>query len=88
MQALMSRAVPANEQGLLQGALASLNSLTNIAGPPFWTALFGYSISPHAEVAVPGAAFFTASAVFLIALAIAWRWMLAPLPAAARAQGA
>jgi len=78
MHALMSRAVPMNEQGLLQGALASLNNLTNVVGPPFWTALFGYSISPRAPAIVPGAAFFTAALVFLIALAAGWRWLAAP----------
>ena len=64
VQALMSRAVPPNEQGLLQGALASMTNLTSIFGPPIWTGLFGFFVSPAAPVIVPGAAFFASAAVF------------------------
>jgi len=77
VQALMSRAVPANEQGLLQGALASMTNLTSIVGPPIWTGLFGYFVSPGAPFNVPGAAFFAAGAVFFVALVIAQRWFVA-----------
>jgi DHA1 family tetracycline resistance protein-like MFS transporter len=74
VQALMSRSVPANEQGLLQGALASMMNLTSIAGPPIWTGLFGYFVSSAAPVIVPGAAFFGAALVFVLALTLAARW--------------
>ncbi len=74
---LMSRAVPANEQGLLQGALASVQGLTSIIGPPIWTGLFGYFISKDAPVIIPGAAFFVAAAVFAVALVLAVRWITA-----------
>ena len=77
VQALMSRAVPANEQGLLQGALASMMNLTSIAGPPIWTGLFGFFVSSAAPLVVPGAAFFGAAAVFLVAFAVALRWFAA-----------
>jgi DHA1 family tetracycline resistance protein-like MFS transporter len=79
VQALMSRAVPPNEQGLLQGALASMTNLTSIVGPPIWTALFGYFVSPAAPVIVPGAAFFAAALVFVVALWLAARRL--PVPA-------
>ncbi len=83
VQALMSRAVPPNEQGLLQGAIASMTNLTSIVGPPIWTGLFGYFVSPAAPVIVPGAAFFAAGAVFFVALLLARRWFAAtPEPAA------
>lgn len=78
VQALMSRSVPANEQGLLQGALASMTNLTSIVGPPIWTGLFGYFVSRAAPIIVPGAAFFAAAGVFLIALGVAVRWFGAP----------
>jgi MFS transporter, DHA1 family, tetracycline resistance protein len=78
VQALMSQAVPPTEQGLLQGALASMTNLTSIAGPPIWTGLFGYFVSPAAPVIVPGASFFAASLVFLVALVLAIRWFGAP----------
>jgi DHA1 family tetracycline resistance protein-like MFS transporter len=84
VQALMSQAVPANEQGLLQGALASMTNLTSIAGPPIWTGLFGYFVSPAAPVIVPGAAFFAASLVFLVALVLAARWFALPAAVTSR----
>jgi DHA1 family tetracycline resistance protein-like MFS transporter len=72
---MMSKSVPVNEQGLLQGAVASLTSLTSIIGPPIWTGLFGYFVSPAAPIIIPGAAFFVAAAVCLLALGIALRWL-------------
>jgi DHA1 family tetracycline resistance protein-like MFS transporter len=70
--------VPANEQGLLQGALASMTNLTSIFGPPIWTGLFGFFVSPAAPAIVPGAAFFASAFVFLIALGLAVRWIGSP----------
>ena len=73
VQALMSRSVPASEQGLLQGALSSMMNLTSIVGPPIWTGLFAFFVSEQAPVVVPGAAFFGAAVVFAIALVLARR---------------
>ena len=73
VQALMSQAVPANEQGLLQGALASMTNLTSIFGPPIWTGLFGFFVSPAAPFILPGAAFFASAFVFLGAFVLAVR---------------
>jgi DHA1 family tetracycline resistance protein-like MFS transporter len=81
VQALMSRSVPPNEQGLLQGALASMLNLTSIAGPPIWTGLFGFFVSSAAPIIVPGAAFFVAALVFAVALALTMRWFGAPATA-------
>jgi DHA1 family tetracycline resistance protein-like MFS transporter len=86
VQALMSQAVPANEQGLLQGALASMTNLTSIFGPPIWTGLFGFFVSSAAPIVIPGAAFFASAAVFLVALVIAQK-RLSVSPAAATAAG-
>ena len=80
VQALMSRSVPANEQGLLQGALASMMNLTSIAGPPIWTGLFGYFVSSAAPITVPGAAFFGAALAFVLALTLAARWFTRAAP--------
>ena len=77
VQALMSRSVPANEQGLLQGALSSMVNLTSIAGPPIWTSLFAFFVSPQTPIVVPGAAFFAAAVVFVVALMLAHRWFAA-----------
>jgi len=74
VQGLMSRAVPANEQGLLQGAVSSITSMTSIAGPPIWTGLFGYFVSPSAPIIIPGAAFFVSALVFFVAFVLAVAW--------------
>jgi len=74
VQGLMSRAVPPNEQGLLQGAVASMTSLTSIVGPPIWTGLFGYFVSPSAPIIIPGAAFYVSASIFFVALIVAIIW--------------
>lgn len=74
VQGMISRHVPANEQGLLQGAMASIASLTSIVAPPLWTGLFGYFVSPAAPFILPGAAFFGGAIVLLFARILAsWK---------------
>jgi DHA1 family tetracycline resistance protein-like MFS transporter len=73
VQGLMSRAVAANEQGLLQGAMASVMTGTAIVGPPVANGLFALSISSQAPVALPGAPFFLGSLLCLTALWLATR---------------
>ncbi len=67
-QGLVSRAVGANEQGAVQGALSSLASVAGIVGPPLGAGVFGYFIGPPAPVHVPGAAFFLAASLMALAL--------------------
>jgi DHA1 family tetracycline resistance protein-like MFS transporter len=59
--ALMTRHVPADAQGELQGAVASLHSLSSIVGPPLMTRLFGFFSSAEAPFEFPGAAFVAAA---------------------------
>lgn len=73
VQGLMSRAVPPTEQGMLQGGLLGVGSLTSIIGPPLATNVFGYFISPRAPFALPGAAFFLGAVLAVIALLMALR---------------
>jgi MFS transporter, DHA1 family, tetracycline resistance protein len=70
---VLSRSLPANEQGLLQGAVASVNSLMAVAAPPVWTAIFAWFVSASAPIVIPGAAFDGAAIVFLAAFALAAR---------------
>lgn len=72
-QGLISKRVQANEQGAVQGALSSLASVAGILGPPVATALFGYFVRPDAVIYLPGAAFFLASGLMLVALLMAAR---------------
>ena len=72
-QGLMSRSVPANEQGLLQGAMASVMTGTGIVAPPIANGLFALFISPQAPANAPGAPFFLGSVLCLAALVLARR---------------
>lgn len=87
-QGLISKRVQANEQGAVQGALSSLASVAGILGPPVATALFGYFVRPDAVIYLPGAAFFLASGLMLVALLMAARVLRRlPPPAAVGAHG-
>ena len=57
MNGIMSRQIPANAQGELQGLLGSVASSTFIVSPVMMTQLFAYFSSPAAPVYFPGAAF-------------------------------
>ncbi len=69
VQGLISRSVGDNEQGTIQGAVTSLQSLAGIVGPLMGTNLFGYFISDQAPVQIPGIAFFVGAVLASIALA-------------------
>jgi DHA1 family tetracycline resistance protein-like MFS transporter len=77
-QGLISNAVPADEQGAIQGALTSLFSLTAIIGPLVSTALFSYFTSPTQPVKVPGAPFFLGALLMLLASLLALRTFMRP----------
>ncbi|HEX3810765.1 MAG TPA: TCR/Tet family MFS transporter [Rhizomicrobium sp.] len=64
---IMSRQVAANEQGELQGALASLGGLTAVVAPVLLTNVFSYFTGAKAPFYFPGAAFLVAG--LLLALA-------------------
>jgi DHA1 family tetracycline resistance protein-like MFS transporter len=68
VQGVVSRLAGADEQGSVQGALASLASITGILGPLMVTRLFAYFISARAPVLLPGIAYFFSASLMLIAL--------------------
>jgi DHA1 family tetracycline resistance protein-like MFS transporter len=72
-QALVTKHVPPNEQGSLQGALSGLKSLAYICGPFIAAWSFGKCIGAHAWMNIPGIAFYEASVILVIALALALR---------------
>jgi DHA1 family tetracycline resistance protein-like MFS transporter len=83
VQGLISSQVPSNEQGELQGALASLASMTSIVGPLLMTNLFAYFTKPEAPVYFPGAPFLmgavlTLTSVFLVAKALGTDHVVVP----------
>ena len=70
--ALMSHRISPDAQGELQGAVASLFSLSAILGPPLMTQLFAHFTAPDASVHVPGAAFLAAGVLAIGCLVIFW----------------
>jgi|HubBroStandDraft_1064217.scaffolds.fasta_scaffold52090_2 DHA1 family tetracycline resistance protein-like MFS transporter len=72
-QALLTKHVPANEQGALQGFLSGLTSLSYVFGPMFAAWSFGKCIADNARWHIPGISFYEASACLLIALVLALR---------------
>lgn len=71
--ALMSHRVAPDAQGELQGAVASLYSLSSILGPPLMAQLFGHFAAPDAGLRFPGAAFLAAAVLASVSLVIYWR---------------
>jgi DHA1 family tetracycline resistance protein-like MFS transporter len=73
VQGLLSRSVPANEQGLLQGAMTSVMTASAIVAPLVANGSFAVFISPRSPVSLPGAPFFLGSLLCVVALVLAWR---------------
>ena len=71
IQSLMTKRVDADRQGQLQGATSSVQSVSQLLGPFVFTLTFAYFIGPRAPVHLPGAPFFLASLLVLLALAVA-----------------
>lgn len=72
-QSLITRSVPADEQGAVQGALSSLTSVAGIVGPILWTWIFAASVKAQGALHLPGLAFFGAGALTLVGLWLAMR---------------
>jgi DHA1 family tetracycline resistance protein-like MFS transporter len=68
--AILSREVPANVQGELQGALAALHSITACFAPLVLTGLFSYFTSPAAPLHFPGIPFFAAAILTMVSLVL------------------
>jgi MFS transporter, DHA1 family, tetracycline resistance protein len=80
IQSLMTKQVAPDQQGRLQGANSSVQSVSQLLGPFLFTLTFAYFIGAQAPVKLPGAPFFLASALVLLAILIAAR-TLATTPA-------
>ena len=76
-QALTTRLVTPEQQGQLQGATMSVASVAQLLGPFLFTLTFAYFIGATAPFKLPGAPFFLASALLLLALVISMRTLAA-----------
>jgi MFS transporter, DHA1 family, tetracycline resistance protein len=70
-QALMTRLVAPDRQGQLQGATSSVQSLSQLLGPFLFTLTFAYFIGAQAPIKLPGSPFLLASALLVVAFAVA-----------------
>jgi MFS transporter, DHA1 family, tetracycline resistance protein len=75
LNALMSQQIPHDAQGELQGAVASVYSLSAILGPPLMTQVFGLFSRTAARIYFPGAPFLAAALLTLASAALFARAM-------------
>jgi MFS transporter, DHA1 family, tetracycline resistance protein len=71
LQSLMSQRVPGHEQGKLQGANGSITSIAGLIGPGLFTLSFAHFIDKGRAWVLPGAPFFIAATLLLLALLVA-----------------
>ncbi len=72
-QAIITRHVSPQEQGRLQGAIGSLNSIAGILAPTMFTQTFATVVNAHLHSFWAGATFWLASALLAVACVVAWR---------------
>src|ERR1700720_3804891 len=77
IQALTTQMVAPDQQGQLQGATNSVQSVSQLVGPFLFTLTFAWFISAQAPLQLPGAPFLLASALLVLALVIAARTLAA-----------
>jgi DHA1 family tetracycline resistance protein-like MFS transporter len=73
IQALTTRLVAPDQQGQLQGATSSVQSVSQLLGPFLFTLTFAYFIGAQTPLHLPGAPFLLASALLVLALLMAAR---------------
>ncbi len=83
MNAWMSRLAPADAQGRLQGTIGAAEGLSSIFGPILMTQVFGAF-----EHSMPGAPFFVAAGLSVVAILIALRVPASRAPESAKLEGA
>ena len=69
VQAVMTKRIPRDMQGRLQGANASLMAMAGLIGPIAFTSVFAWSISGGRQL--PGLTIYIAAALYVVALIIA-----------------
>ena len=73
LQALISKNIADDEQGTIQGALATIGSLMGVLGPIFGTFLFSRFSGQGVMLELPGAPFFAGAVCVLIGLILIFR---------------
>ncbi|MDB6128733.1 MAG: TCR/Tet family transporter [Verrucomicrobia bacterium] len=73
LQAYITKHVPPNEQGAVQGVYGGLASLAGIPGPLIGTFILGWAIGPGRMPVLAGSSFFTGALITALALYLAVR---------------
>jgi DHA1 family tetracycline resistance protein-like MFS transporter len=73
LQSYITKHVPPDEQGAVQGVYAGLASLAGIPGPLLGTWAFGWGIAPERAFPVPGISFFIGAGLVFLAFLLAVR---------------
>ncbi len=82
--ALMSKAVPDDAQGEMQGGISSVMNVAMLAGTVFFSQVFGYFLNPADPVPTAGTAYFFAAGFLALALGMFVVFTRkAPVPSAA-----
>ena len=70
LQAMMTRAVPENAQGELQGGISAVMNIAALAGTVFFSQVFGYFLGPAAPFQSPSVAFYIAAGGLVVTLGL------------------
>lgn len=70
LQSLITKEIPANEQGELQGSLVALGSLGAVIAPLMYTFIFVKFTESHGPTYFPGAAYVGAAVISVISLSL------------------
>lgn len=70
LQGILSKSVPDNQQGELQGALTSINALGMIIAPVLFTQIFWFFTRSESWVFLPGAPFLVSAVLVVACLAV------------------
>ncbi|MCA3517801.1 MAG: hypothetical protein IOC88_13085 [Rhodobacter sp.] len=70
LTAMLSRAVPEDAQGELQGGLSSVMNIAMLLGTVVFSQIFGHFMQPDAFIQSPDVAMYVAAAVLVLALAL------------------
>lgn len=73
IQSLMTRHVPADQQGRLQGSVTSLTAFAGIFAPWMFTQVFASFIGAQAPMHMPGAAFVLSAVLLVVGVGLAIR---------------
>ena len=75
LTALMSKAVPEDAQGELQGGMSAVVNVAMLVGTVFYTQVFGYFLAPNSPFPSPNVPFYIAGAGLLLTLAL-FLWLI------------